>query len=134
MTGVNLRVIPPAVFLPLLYWTGAVVSITLMGYPSVVYMTPLAWLLAIPVGLRVAHETQSTDRTLLQEAFLAGGLLGFVQGLLLGIITFLAPTMFSDAPHPFLISAAGAGLGAPITGGLASLMAGIAGRKNKQIS
>ena len=111
------------------------VAITLFGYPGVVCMTPAAWLLAVPVGLRVSHESRSTGRQLLTEAFLGGALLGLVQGLLLGVVMALSPIvdpgLSSDLPDPVLASAAGAALGAPLTGCLAALMAWVARRRNQ---
>lgn len=136
MTGVNLRHIPSAVFLPLLYWTGAVMVITFSGYPGVICMTPLAWLLALPVGLRIQRETESTGRTFLMEAFLAGALLGLFQGLLVGLVMVIAPLgdpgMVSAPPDPFLASAAGAIVGTPLAGALAALIAWLARRSQAQ--
>ncbi len=57
------------------------------GYPGVVCVTPMAWLLALRVGnICVAHsKSEQTSRRLL-EAALAGGILGFLQGILFTVI------------------------------------------------
>lgn len=81
-TPFNHQAVISALFLPLLYWTGAVVAVSLFGYPGVVCVTPAAWLLALPVGLRVRRELHSTRPGKTLEAAVAGGVLGFWQGAL----------------------------------------------------
>src|SRR5512146_1770664 len=94
-----------ALFLPLLFWTGSVIAITLMGYPEVICMTPVAWVLAMPVGLRVHRESQSPRERAVLEAALSGGFLGFWQGLLVPAVmvgsSYLLPGKIgSEAPSP----------------------------------
>ena len=72
-------------------WLAAVLLVTWAGYPGVVCVTPLAWLLALRVGLRcavVSRSPKSSQRML--EAALAGGFFGFLQGVLFLLI---APRM-----------------------------------------
>ena len=72
-------------------WLVSVLVVTLAGYPGVVCITPAAWLLAARAGLVCAMKSTSTLMAQrLQEAALAGGLLGFLQGILFWII---APRM-----------------------------------------
>jgi hypothetical protein len=136
MSQIDLRAIPSAVFLPLLTWTGSVIAITLFGYPGVVCLTPLAWLLAVPVGLRAQHESQSSGRALAVESFLAGVVLGLFQGLLFGGVTALSPSIrqqiISDGSNPLLASAAAVIAGALLTGGLSAIIAWIASRGQPQ--
>lgn len=68
-------------------WLAAVLFITWSGYPGVVCITPMAWLLAIPTGMICSSRsrTQKFSARLL-EATLAGGILGLLQGLLFFII------------------------------------------------
>jgi hypothetical protein len=63
-------------------WLAAVVGITLAGYPGVVCVTPMAWLLALSAGLRCAARSASpaVGKRIL-EAGLAGALLGLLQGI-----------------------------------------------------
>src|SRR6266540_6322647 len=76
--------IPLRQFVP---WLAMVLLVTWSGYPGVVCVTPMAWLLALRVGnICVAHsKSEQTSRRLL-EAALAGGILGFLQGILFAVI------------------------------------------------
>lgn len=69
-------------------WLASVLLITWSGYPGVVCITPIAWLLAIPIGMvcSLRSKTQKFSTRLL-ESTLAGGILGLLQGLLFFIIT-----------------------------------------------
>ena len=91
MQGLDLRAMAMALFLPLLFWTGAVLTVSMMGYPGIACMTPAAWLLALPVGLRVRRDSESAGRRLLLEAALAGGLLGLGQGLIFATVVAASP-------------------------------------------
>ena len=89
----DLRVIietPLRQFVP---WLAMVLLVTWAGYPGVVCVTPMAWLIALQVGNLCVWRSKSTlSSRRLTEAALAGGLLGFLQGLLFaGIITMLEP-------------------------------------------
>jgi hypothetical protein len=64
-----------------------VLLVTWAGYPGVVCVTPLAWLIALRVGLLVAVRSRSSaPGTRLLEAALAGALHGSLQGILFFII------------------------------------------------
>jgi len=86
-SGFDLRVTletPLRQFAP---WLAAVLLVTWAGYPGVVCVTPMAWLLALRVGLLCAihsHSPKSNQRVL--EATLAGALFGFLQGVLFFLI------------------------------------------------
>ena len=68
-------------------WLAAVLLVTWAGYPGVACVTPLAWLIALRVGIVcVAHSRSMQRARRLQEAALAGGWFGLLQGLLFGII------------------------------------------------
>jgi hypothetical protein len=87
---VDLRAIAASLWLPLLFWLGAVLLISLAGYPGVICMTPLAWLLALPTGVRCVLNSRSDGtRALLREAALAGGGLGLIEGVLFILATAL---------------------------------------------
>jgi hypothetical protein len=69
----------------LAWWIGAVITVTLAGYPGVVCMTPMAWLLAIPAGFTYARLARAQRiQAPLVGAAAAGALLGLAYG-----ITFL---------------------------------------------
>src|SRR6266498_1950296 len=76
--------IPLRQFVP---WLVMVLLVTWSGYPGVVCVTPMAWLLALRVGniCVMRSRSEASSRRLL-EAALAGGFLGFLQGVLSTII------------------------------------------------
>ena len=85
--GLDLRTvieIPLRQFVP---WLAVVLLATWAGYPGVVCITPMAWLLTLRVGLLcvVRSKSEQSSRRLL-EATLAGGFLGFLQGILFTVI------------------------------------------------
>jgi hypothetical protein len=127
--------ITTALVLPLLFWSGAVIAISLFGYPGVVCMTPVAWLLALPVGTRVGRSSASPGRIPLFEAAVGGGLLGFWQGLLFAAVMALTPYLpnggrySGDLPEPWLVALVFSCLGVPVTAGLAALMAFLTRRR-----
>jgi hypothetical protein len=69
-------------------WLASVLLVTWAGYPGVVCVTPVAWLLALGVGLRCAMFSRSPgSHQRVQEAALAGALFGFLQGVLFFLIS-----------------------------------------------
>ena len=85
--GLDLRTIlevPLRQFVP---WLAVVLLATWGGYPGVVCITPMAWLIALNVGLVCVKRSKSeqSSRRLL-EAALAGGFLGLLQGILFTVI------------------------------------------------
>ena len=95
--GLNLRIIletPLRQFVP---WLVAVLLITWVGYPGVVCVTPLAWLIALRVGILCVSRSRSAQPSQrLQEAALAGAWFGLLQGLLFWVI---APRMGPVQPN-----------------------------------
>lgn len=82
--------------LPLVYWIVVVVLVTLLGYPGVVLMTPLAWLLALLVGRdTVLRADDARSPAALVGA--AGG--GALFGLLLGLV-FAAASLLLGGVTP----------------------------------
>jgi hypothetical protein len=133
------RAVTLSLFLPMLYWTGAVVAISLLGYPGVICMTPLAWLLALPLGLRLTHESKSIGDRLLLEAAAAGAMLGLWQGVLIGAALAAAPLLTTrpllpggfdvPMPAPFAAGLLAGLLSMPITSLLALMTAWAKRRK-----
>lgn len=74
-------------------WLVIVLLVTAAGFPGVVCVTPMAWLIALRVGNFVALRSLSDlSSQRLTEAALAGGLLGLLQGVLFGVISpFMGP-------------------------------------------
>lgn len=91
--NLDLRVILETPFRQFILWLVMVLLVSLAGYPGVVCVTPMAWLLALRVGnLCVARSKSGQSSQRLLEAALAGGFLGFLQGLLfLVIVPFMGP-------------------------------------------
>ena len=102
----DLRVIietPLRQFVP---WLATVLLVTVAGYPGVVCVTPMAWLIALQVGnLCVSRSKSALSSRRLTEAALAGGLLGFLQGLLFaGIITLLEPINADEQTRTIILT------------------------------
>jgi len=97
----SVLVTPATQFLP---WLAAVVLVTWAGYPGVVCVTPLAWLIAARVGLLVmSNSTSQTLRRRYEEAAVAGCVLGLLQGLLLiGVMLLLLPMPDSERSQSLL--------------------------------
>lgn len=114
-------------FLPLLFWTGSVIAISWFGYPGIICITPLAWLLALPVGMRVRRESVSPGSRPVFEAALGGGILGFWQALLVPAVMvasrYLPRRLNLDLPDPLLIAVGMVIISVPVTAGLAALIA-----------
>ncbi len=91
---IDLGAMLKALWQPAAVWSAAVLAVALIGQPTVVCITPLAWLLAIPVGQQVVERSRNrhSDRCLV-EAALSGGLLGLFQGLLFLPVGFISPGM-----------------------------------------
>jgi hypothetical protein len=104
--GLDLRVIfetPIRQFVP---WLAMVLLVTWAGYPGVVCVTPMAWLIALRVGNLCVWRSKSTlSSRRLTEATLAGGFLGFLQGLLFaGIITLLEPINADERSRTIILT------------------------------
>ena len=86
-------------------WLAMVVLVSLAGYPGVVCVTPMAWLLALRVGnLCVARSRSGESSKRLWEAALAGGVLGFLQGILfIVVIPFLGPIQTDEWTNTILL-------------------------------
>ena len=64
-----------------------VLLVTWAGYPGVVCVTPMAWLIALRVGnICVWRSRSDTSSKRLTEAVIAGGVLGLLQGILFAVI------------------------------------------------
>ncbi len=73
---------------PFLIWLIAVLGVGIAArQPGVVCATPMAWLLALWVGLRSANYTRAQKKAgRLIEAACAGALLGLLQGVLFAVM------------------------------------------------
>jgi hypothetical protein len=97
------------------WWLAAVLVATFANYPGVVCITPLAWLLALRVGLDCAARSANPSAGWrVVEAALAGGFMGMLQGILFLVI---APRLGEIAPDE-RVSALVIGVGMLLVGGL----------------
>jgi len=106
ITPLDTRVIletPLRQFIP---WLAMVLLVTWAGYPGVVCVTPMAWLIALQVGnLTVARSRSETSSRRLTEAALAGSVLGVLQGLLFAaIISRLEPINAEDRTQTIVLT------------------------------
>ena len=93
-----------AVSRPLFYWMVVVIGTTLFGYPGVVCVTPMAWLLALLVGRDCVLRSRSVPGSQpLLEASLAGGFFGLACGLLAMLVAALTMTIQPDELRGALI-------------------------------
>jgi hypothetical protein len=126
-----------AAVLPMLWWVVAAGGATLAGYPGVICVTPLGWLLGLSAGPRLLSLTKTRLPSRLRlEAFLAGALIGLFQGLLAALVmTFaspLGPTNPADLSAivaMLLVFLIGGGIGAVACGAAAFGMGEILIRK-----
>jgi len=118
--GLDLRIIlilPLQQFLP---WLISVVLVSIAGYPGVLCVTPMAWLLALRLGNLAAWRSRSSTSTRrLTEAALGGGFFGLLQGILFAVVVqFMGPIQADEVTKAILLTAlmiaagmaAGAGL------------------------
>ena len=91
----NIIEVPLRQFVP---WLAMVLLVTIAGYPGVVCVTPMAWLLALRVGnicVRRSRSEESSQR--LSEAALAGAWFGLLQGLLFTVVVpFMGPIQSNE--------------------------------------
>lgn len=79
---------------------------TFAGYPGVVCVTPMAWLIALRVGnVCVARSRSESSPSRKLEAALAGGILGLLQGILFTvIINQLEPINLDEQARMFTLT------------------------------
>lgn len=105
-SGLDIRNIietPVRQFVP---WLASVLLVTFAGYPGVVCITPMAWLIALRVGnVCVASSRSEYSSSRKIEAALAGGVLGLLQGILFAvIITQLEPINADDVTQTLVLT------------------------------
>jgi hypothetical protein len=121
LNAATIRVILGVPLLQFAPWLAIVLLVTWAGYPGVVCVTPLAWLIALRVGLVCAAQSASPRAAQrLREAALAGGWFGFMQGALFWIVVpRLGEVKFNEQVSATLLSLAMIGVGVLAGAGLA---------------
>jgi hypothetical protein len=104
--GIDYRVIIETPLRQFVLWLAMVVLVSLAGYPGVVCVTPMAWLIALHVGnLCVARSRSETSSQRLLEAAVAGGILGLLQGILfIVVIPFAGPIQVDERIQTIILS------------------------------
>ncbi len=74
---------------PVAWYVAMAILATLGGYPGVVCITPMAWLIGLAAGQRTAAVTHGT-RPLL-EAAIAGAVVGLVTGIVFFVVGLQLP-------------------------------------------
>lgn len=112
-------------------WLAMVLLATWGGYPGVVLVTPLAWVIASRVGLLCAeHSVSSSSMRRLQEASLAGAWLGFLQGMLfLVMMPLLGPIQSHEQASAIVIGVGMVVVGTPVGAGVAAFTAYLVERR-----
>ena len=133
-SGLDLRVVFETPLRQFAWWLVAVLLVTVAGYPGVVCVTPMAWLIALRIGNLVALRSLSDlSSQRLTEAALAGGLLGLLQGILFGAITpFMGPIQADEWTRTILLILGMLIVGMLISAGLAYTTAYLIEQKRKQ--
>jgi len=134
--GLDLRVIletPVRQFVP---WLMMVFLVTWAGYPGVVCVTPMAWLIALRVGnLVVARSRSDSSSRRLTEAALAGAVLGLLQGVLFAaIISFLEPISAEDESRSMILTLIMIAVGMVAGAGLSFLTAYLNEQRRRRTS
>jgi hypothetical protein len=116
-------------------WLAAVLLVTWAGYPGVVCVTPLAWLMALRVGIVCVRRSRSKQaRRRVQEAALAGGWFGFLQGLLFMIIVpRMGPVQASEQVSATVINVLMIVLGMLFGAGLSAFTAASIERRKQAV-
>jgi hypothetical protein len=101
----DLRTVADVALRQFAWWLVMVLVVTFAGYPGVVCVTPMAWLVALRVGNQVAWRSKSGLRSQrLTESALAGGLLGFLQGILFGaVVPSMGPIQPDEQANSILL-------------------------------
>lgn len=133
-SGLDLRVVFETPLRQFAWWLVAVLLVTVAGYPGVVCVTPMAWLIALRIGNLVALRSLSDlSSQRLTEAALAGGLLGLLQGILFGVITpFMGPIQADEWTRTIILILGMLIVGMLISAGLAYTTAYLIEQKRKQ--
>jgi len=136
LKNLDLRVILETPLRQFILWVTMVLLVSLAGYPGVVCVTPMAWLLALRVGnLCVARSKSGRSSQRLLEAALAGGFLGFLQGILfLVIVPFMGPYQSDEITKTIILTLIMLLVGIFAGAGLSFLTAYLNEQRAKRIS
>jgi hypothetical protein len=112
-------------------WLAMVLIVTWAGYPGVICVTPVAWLLATRVGLIIANRSSSDAvARRLQEAALGGAWLGLIEGILFIVMSpLIGPIQPDEQTNMILLTTCMVGMGIFIAAGLSVFTANLVERR-----
>jgi hypothetical protein len=130
--GLNVRLILETPLQYFVFWLVAVLLVTWAGYPGVICVTPMAWLMSLVVGRRCATQSTSPTRAKgLLEAALAGALFGLLQGVLFFIVApRMGPITAREQTSALGISLGMLCVGIPVAAGLSTFTAWLVQQRN----
>lgn len=104
--GLDLRVVFETPLRQFVLWLAMVILVSVAGYPGVICVTPMAWLIALRVGnICVARSMSEESSQRLREAALAGGFLGLLQGILfIVVLPFFGPVQADERTQAIILS------------------------------
>ena len=104
--GLDLRIVFETPLRQFVLWLAMVILVSLAGYPGVICVTPMAWLIALRVGnLCVARSRSEKSSQRLVEATVAGGVLGLLQGILfIVVVPFLGPIQANEWTQTIILT------------------------------
>jgi hypothetical protein len=106
-----------------IFWGVVISLISWKGAPGVLCITPIAWLLAAWVGKLYISRTHARPSHWIKEAALAGGIFGFLQGVLFLVLSqVLMPLSAAERTNMLLIGIATTAIGLLAGAGLCALV------------
>ncbi len=131
--GIDLRAVIEIPLRQFIWWLVMVLLASFSGYPGVVCVTPMAWLIALRVGvLCVLRSRSESSSQRLLEAALAGGLLGLLQGILFTVVVpFMGPIKASEWGNMIVITVLMVVVGVAIGAGLSFFTAYLREQRNR---
>lgn len=104
--GLDLRVVFETPLRQFVLWLAMVILVSVAGYPGVICVTPMAWLIALRVGnICVARSMSEESSQRLREAALAGGFLGLLQGILfIVVLPFFGSVQADERTQAIILS------------------------------
>lgn len=134
--SLNIRAMLVATFRLVVIWGTAVAIVVIGGFPGVVCVTPMAWLLVLPAARNyvIRYGNPQTPRSVLEIT-----IVGAAAGLLYGMIFLLVANRLMDTrPEELgdivLLSMIMIGAGVVVCAALAFVMATITHRQLRRLS
>lgn len=133
--SLDLRVMLITPLREFVWWLMAVLIVSIAGYPGVVCVTPMAWLIALRVGnICVTRSRSEESRKRILEASIAGAILGLLQGILfLVIVPFMGPYASDEITKTVILTLVMIVVGIVAGAGLAFFTAYLNVQRNNRI-